>query len=55
MAVNKDQNLLGELESALKQKFRDKLNITKSKPYYLEVSNRKANKGDALKVIADPL
>lgn len=53
MAVNKDQNLLGELESALKQKFRDKLNITKSKPYYLEVSNRKANKGDALKVIAD--
>lgn len=53
MAVNKNEDLLGELELALKERYGDKLNITKSKPYYLEISNRKANKGDALKVIAD--
>lgn len=53
MAVIENEALLLDLELALKQRYGTKLNITRSKPHYLEISNNKANKGDALAVVAN--
>ncbi len=52
MAVIRDQELLLELESELKHKYGNSLNITRSKPHYLEVMNPLANKADALRLVA---
>ena len=43
------------LLNELKPVYRDDLHVTKSKPYFLEFSHPKANKGDALAVLADRL
>ncbi len=53
LAVIRDQDLLLNLEKDLKHKYRNSLNITRSKPYYLEVMNPLANKADALKLVAE--
>lgn len=53
MGVIENEELLLDMELLLKQRHGTKLNITRSKPYYLEVSSHKANKGDALAVVAN--
>lgn len=52
MAVTEDRRLLLEMERELKGRYGDSLNITPSKPFFLEVMARKANKADALRVVA---
>lgn len=46
---------LDELAAALRQEFGAEVNITKSKPYFLEVANRLATKGFALAELAHSL
>ena len=55
MAVDRDQERLIKTEKELKQIYGASLNITRSKPYYLEVMNPLANKAQALKVLAEHL
>jgi Cof subfamily protein (haloacid dehalogenase superfamily) len=52
MAVTEDKELLGDMERELKDKYGDSLNITPSKPIFLEIMAREANKADALRVVA---
>ncbi|NLB52334.1 MAG: HAD family phosphatase [Syntrophomonadaceae bacterium] len=53
LAVIENEKFLLEMELELKDIYTRQLYITRSKPYYLEVMHPQANKGDALKVIAD--
>ncbi len=53
MAVTRDQELLLGLEEKLKHKYGGLLNITRSKPHFLEVMNPLANKARALRVLAE--
>lgn len=53
MAVDRDQERLLAMEKELKQIYGSSLNITRSKPYYLEIMNPKANKAQALKLLAE--
>jgi Cof subfamily protein (haloacid dehalogenase superfamily) len=53
MAVNRDQERLLEMEKDLKQIYGSSLHITRSKPYYLEIMNPRANKALALKTLAE--
>ncbi len=53
MAVTRDQELLLDLENDLKHQYGSLLNITRSKPYFLEVMNPLANKADALRLVAE--
>lgn len=53
LAVCYDENLILRMESELKRSYGESLNITRSKPIFLEVMNDEANKGEALKVVAD--
>ncbi len=52
MAVSQDKKLLLSMERELKDCYGEKLNITLSKPFFLEVMVREANKADALRVVA---
>lgn len=52
MAVTEDKKLLLAMERELKDRYGETLNITRSKPYFLEVMAREANKADALRVVA---
>jgi Cof subfamily protein (haloacid dehalogenase superfamily) len=52
MGVTKDEKLLLSMEQELKGRYGDNLNITRSKPFFLEVMAREANKADALRVVA---
>jgi len=52
MAVTEDRKLLLSMERELKDRYGEKLNITRSKPFFLEVMAREANKADALRVVA---
>ena len=53
MGVDRDQELLLKMEKELKQIYGSSLNITRSKPYYLEIMNPRANKAQALKMLAE--
>jgi Cof subfamily protein (haloacid dehalogenase superfamily) len=53
MAVNRDQERLLEMEKDLKHIYGSSLHITRSKPYYLEIMNPRANKALALKTLAE--
>ncbi|QGU00373.1 Cof-like hydrolase [Candidatus Syntrophocurvum alkaliphilum] len=53
MAVTDNERMLLDMELELKNNYGDNLHITRSKPFFLEVMNKKANKADALKVITD--
>ncbi len=52
MGVTKDSELLLSMGRELKDRYGDSLNITRSKPVFLEVMAREANKADALRVVA---
>lgn len=52
MAISNDEPQLLELESCLQGRYGDKLHITRSKPYYLEIMNPAADKAKALEVVA---
>ncbi len=52
MAITDNEKLLLEMERELKSRFGQSLHITRSKPYFLEVMSREANKANALQVIA---
>lgn len=54
LIIAKEQEL-DELAAALQQKFGSEVNITKSKPYFLEVANKLATKGLALAELAHSL
>lgn len=53
MAITDNQKVLLEMEEELKSCFGRNLHITRSKPYFLEVMSREANKAKALQVVAD--
>ncbi|MDD3267970.1 MAG: Cof-type HAD-IIB family hydrolase [Syntrophomonadaceae bacterium] len=53
LAVSFNEELILAMEKDLISKYGSKLNIVRSKPYFLEIMNRSANKGIALKVVAD--
>ncbi|MEN6327671.1 MAG: Cof-type HAD-IIB family hydrolase [Syntrophomonas sp.] len=53
LAVSFNEELILKMEKDLKSTYGSKLNITRSKPYFLEIMNCSANKGIALKVVAD--
>jgi len=53
LAVIENEGLLFDMELELRGIHARELYITRSKPYYLEVMDPRANKGDALKVIAE--
>lgn len=53
LAVIENEKLLLDMEMELREIHGRELHITRSKPYYLEVMDPRANKGDALKVIAE--
>lgn len=52
MAISYDEKEILGLEKELRENYGEKLNITRSKPYFLEVMHNKANKAEALKVVA---
>jgi len=52
MAISNHESQLLELEGKLNFKYGDKLHITRSKPYFLEVMHPEADKARALEVIA---
>ena len=52
LSVTEDYGLLLEMELELKGMYGRELNITRSKPFFLETMNSLANKGDALQVVA---
>ncbi|PKM76996.1 MAG: Cof-type HAD-IIB family hydrolase [Firmicutes bacterium HGW-Firmicutes-15] len=52
MAISYDEKQLLDIERNLKLNYGDNLHITRSKPYFLEVMHREANKAKALEVIA---
>jgi len=52
MAVTEDKKHLLSMERELKDRYGENLNITRSKPFFLEVMAREANKADALRVVA---
>ena len=52
MAITENEKALLDMELELKSHYGKLLNITRSKPHYLEVMDRSANKADALQVIA---
>lgn len=52
LAVIHDEQLFTELEEQLQFLYGQWVNITRSKPYYLEVMDKQVNKGMALKTLA---
>lgn len=52
MAIAHDEKLLLDMERKLKREYGENLHITRSKPCFLEVMHREANKAKALEVIA---
>ena len=52
MGVTRNEELLLSMEQQLKDRYGVSLNITRSKPFFLEVMAREANKADALRVVA---
>lgn len=53
LSVVHDKQKISQLQDQLREKYpEDHLNITRSKPYYLEVMHPQATKGDALQVVA---
>ncbi|SHG53467.1 hypothetical protein SAMN02745221_00424 [Thermosyntropha lipolytica DSM 11003] len=52
MGISYAEPKILELEKELKSRYGETLNITRSKPYFLEVMHKKANKAEALKVVA---
>jgi len=52
MAISNHEQKLLDLERKLKFKYGEKLHITRSKPYFLEVMHIEADKAKALEVIA---
>lgn len=52
MAITDNERALLDMELELKSRYSKLLNITRSKPYFLEVMDQSANKGDALEVTA---
>ena len=55
LAVSHNERLILEMEEELKTRFAGKLNIMRSKPYYLEAMHNQANKADALQILASNL
>lgn len=54
LSVVHDKRLIEDLQDGLTARYSpSQLNITRSKPYYLEVMHPQATKGDALRVVAD--
>ena len=52
LAITENESLLLEMEIELRNMFGKKLNVTRSKPFFLEVMDHLANKADALQVVA---
>ena len=50
-----EEKKLDDLACILREKYRDRLYITKSKPYFLEFMHPDATKGKALKAVAEYL
>lgn len=53
MAVTDNERALLDMELELKARYSGALNITRSKPFFLEIMHQSANKGDALRVISE--
>jgi Cof subfamily protein (haloacid dehalogenase superfamily) len=53
MAITDNDKMIIKMEDDLKERFGTDLHITRSKPYFLEVMHREADKARALKVIAE--
>ena len=53
MAITENERALLDMEVELKSRYSKQLNITRSKPYFLEVMDQSANKGQALQVVAE--
>ncbi|MEN6348797.1 MAG: Cof-type HAD-IIB family hydrolase, partial [Syntrophomonas sp.] len=53
LAVCYDEDLILQMERELKSLYGDVANITRSKPIFLEVMSNRANKGEALQVVAE--
>lgn len=52
LAVTENEKHLLDMEIDLKNRYGKNLNITRSKPFFLEIMNHLANKGDALQVVS---
>lgn len=52
LAVIHDEELLLNMQQQLDERYGSSLNITRSKPYFLETMHPRATKGDALQVVA---
>lgn len=53
LGIDKDPNKIIKTTTELKEKYKDKLYIIRSTPYFCEVSNPKASKADALCFLRD--
>lgn len=53
MAVTDNDKMIFRMENDLKDRYGDLLHITRSKPYFLEVMHKEADKGKALRVVAE--
>ena len=53
LAIDYDANKIDELIKKLKNKFKEELYVVKSTPYYCEICNIKATKGNAVKYLAN--
>ncbi len=51
--INRDDDYLNAIQAELQQAFSPELSILQSRPYFLEVTHRKATKGQALKFLAE--
>ncbi|MEA1960892.1 MAG: Cof-type HAD-IIB family hydrolase [Bacillota bacterium] len=53
MAVTDNDKMILRMETDLKERYGDVLHITRSKPFFLEVMSKEADKGKALQVVAE--
>ncbi|MEM8673491.1 MAG: Cof-type HAD-IIB family hydrolase [Cyanobacteria bacterium P01_G01_bin.67] len=55
VGVGKDVDTVAQCETATQEKFRDRLSATRSQPYYLDITQPDANKGQVVTKLADYL
>lgn len=55
VGVSDDEPLLAEIEAALQQQIGGAATVKRSQTYYLDLTAREANKGNAIKMLADVL
>jgi len=53
MAITDNEKVLLEMEAELRSRYSQRLYITRSKPFFLEIMSREASKANALQVVAE--